>query len=129
MSALDTSSPLRIAVDLDGTICTLRGVGETYADVVPLPGAAERIRALRAAGHTVIINTARNMGTCEGNLGRVLRNVGRVTLEWLDRHGIEYDEIYFGKPNAHLYIDDRAHRFTSWDGITPGFVRTESREE
>ena len=123
------TGPLRIAVDLDGTICALKRPGETYADVAPLPGAAERIRALRAAGHYVIINTARNMGTCEGNLGMVLKNVGRVTFEWLERHGVEYDEIYFGKPNAHLYIDDRAHRFAAWDRITPEFAEREAREE
>ena len=120
---------LRIAIDLDGTICALRQGGQTYSDVEPLPGVVARVRALRAAGHHVIINTARNMGSCEGNLGRVLKNVGRVTLEWLDRHGIEYDEIYFGKPNAHLYIDDRAHRFTSWDALTPEFVVGQARDE
>ena len=37
---------------------------------------------------------------------------------WLERHGIEYDEIYFGKPNAEVYIDDRALRFSTWDAIT-----------
>ena len=120
---------LRIAIDLDGTICTLKQPGQTYADVEPMPGAVARIRALRAAGHYVIINTARNMATCESNVGRVMKNVGRVTLEWLDRHGVEYDEIYFGKPNAHLYIDDRAHRYTSWEAITPEFARDLAREE
>lgn len=129
MTSPDSNNVLRISIDLDGTICALKTGGQTYADVEPLPGAVERIRALRAAGHYVIINTARNMATCDGNLGRVMKNVGRVTLEWLERHGIEYDEIYFGKPNAHLYIDDRAHRFTSWAGVTPEFVRDEAREE
>lgn len=47
---------LRICIDLDGTICDIRKDGETYADVRAKPGAAEKIRALRAAGHTVIIN-------------------------------------------------------------------------
>ncbi|GJG88435.1 hypothetical protein tb265_36160 [Gemmatimonadetes bacterium T265] len=125
MTMADT--PLRIAVDLDGTICALRRPGESYADVAPMPGAADRLRELRAAGHYVIIITARNMATCEGNLGRVMKNVGRLTLEWLDRHGIEYDEIYFGKANAHVYIDDRAHRFSSWDAVTPEMLGREAR--
>ena len=109
---------MKIAIDLDGTICEIKGEGQTYADVQPLPGAAERIRALRAAGHYVIIQSARNMATQNSNVGRVLKNIGKVTLDWLDRHGIEYDEIYFGKPNAEVYIDDRALRFAGWSKLT-----------
>lgn len=108
---------MRIAIDLDGTICSLRKPEETYDDVTPLPGAARRIKELRQAGHCIIITTARNMGTCEGNMGRVLKNVGLSTLTWLARHGIEYDELYFGKPNANVYIDDRAVRFASWSRL------------
>ncbi len=109
---------MRIVIDLDGTICPIKQPDQTYADLEPLPGAAERIRALRAAGHYVIILTARNMATCESNLGRVMKNVGKLTLDWLDQYAIEYDEIYFGKPNADVYLDDRAMRFMAWDGVS-----------
>ncbi len=121
-------SGLRIAVDLDGTICPIKGPGQSYADLEPLPGAADRLRELRAAGHYVIIITARNMATCQSNLGMVMKNVAKITLDWLDRHGMEYDEIYFGKANAHIYIDDRAHRFTSWEEITPELLEMKARE-
>ena len=57
------------------------------------------------------------MKTCQGNVGLVLARQGQVTLEWLARHGIPYDEIYFGKPWADVYVDDNALRFTSWDDI------------
>lgn len=123
------AAPLRVAVDLDGTICELKRPGQSYADLAPLPGAAERLRELRAAGHYVIIITARNMKTCESNLGRVMKNVGKITLDWLEEHGIEYDEIYFGKANAHIYIDDRAHRFEGWARITPELVAGEARDQ
>ncbi len=33
------------------------------------------------------------------------------------RYGIEFDEIHFGKPHAHIYIDDNAVPFRSWDLI------------
>ena len=49
-----------------------------------------------------------------------LARQGPATLEWLARHGVEYDEIYFGKPYAHLYIDDNALRFTGWDALDLG---------
>lgn len=119
---------LRFAVDLDGTLCPIKQPGESYADLPALPGAVERMRELRAAGHYIIIMTARNMQTCESNVGRVLKNVGKITLDWLERHGIEYDEIYFGKANAHVYIDDRAQRFSSWEEITAELLEQQARE-
>lgn len=119
---------MRIAVDLDGTICPIKQPGESYADLKPLRGAVERLRQLRAEGHYIIILTARNMATCQSNLGKVMKNVGRLTLEWLDEHGVEYDEIYFGKPNAEVYIDDRAIRFTDWATLTTDLLQQEARE-
>ncbi len=57
------------------------------------------------------------MKTCDGNVGQVVARQGLVTLDWLARHGIEYDEIHFGKPHAQIYIDDNALRFESWSAI------------
>jgi len=109
---------MRIVIDLDGTICTLKQKDETYADVIVKPGAAEFIKKLRSEGHYIIIQTARNMATCESNIGKVIKNIGKVTLEWLENNGVEYDEIFFGKPNANLYIDDRALRFENWKNMS-----------
>lgn len=108
---------MRICVDLDGVICRLREPGQAYADLEPVPGAVEKVRALRAAGHYIILYTARHMKTCAGNVGMVVARQGAVTLEWLARHGVEYDEIYFGKPHADVYIDDNAVRFSGWEEI------------
>jgi capsule biosynthesis phosphatase len=108
---------MKICIDLDGVICRLKRPGENYADLEPVAGAVEKLRALRAAGHYLIISTARHMKTCEGNVGRVVARQGAVTLNWLARHGIEYDEIHFGKPHAQVYLDDNAFRFTGWDQI------------
>ena len=120
---------MRIVVDLDGTICPVKQAGQSYAELLPLPGAAERLRQLRSAGHEVIIQTARNMATCESNVGRVMKNIGGLTLDWLKRHEIEYDEIYFGKPNASVYIDDRAIRFDGWESITDERLQQEARDK
>jgi capsule biosynthesis phosphatase len=110
---------VRICIDLDGVLCRLRSPEERYGELEPVPGAVEHVRALRAAGHYVIIQTARHMKTCEGNVGMVIARQGFVTLEWLERHGIEYDEIHFGKPHADVYLDDNAVRFEGWDSIEP----------
>ena len=120
---------MRIVIDLDGTICTLKQKNESYADVQLKPGAIEFIKKLRKEGHYIIIQTARNMATCESNLGKVMKNVGKVTLDWLDRNEVEYDEIFFGKPNAQLYIDDRAFRFDSWNKMTPQELELLGKEQ
>lgn len=119
---------MRISIDLDGTICPVKQPEQDYSDLEPLPHAAERIRELRKAGHYIVIQTARNMATCGGNLGRVIKNVGLITLEWLEKNGIEYDEIYFGKPNAEVYLDDRAVRFFSWTDVTENNLKEAARE-
>jgi capsule biosynthesis phosphatase len=108
---------MRICIDLDGVICRLRRPGESYENLEPVEGALEKLRQLKASGHYIIIATARHMKTCEGNLGKVLARQGAVTLNWLAKYRVEYDEIHFGKPHAQVYIDDNAFRFTSWNEI------------
>jgi len=108
---------MRICIDLDGVICQLRKPGQTYEGLQPVPGAVEKLRELKSAGHYIIICTARHMKTCEGNVGQVIARQGSVTIGWLERHSIPYDELHFGKPHAQVYIDDNAVRFESWDAI------------
>ncbi|MBX0313234.1 MAG: capsular biosynthesis protein [Sulfurihydrogenibium sp.] len=107
----------RICIDLDGVICEIRKENQRYQDLKPIPGAVEKIKKLRKNGHYIIIYTSRRMKTHGGNIGKVLCDIGLITLEWLSRYGIEYDEIYFGKPWADVYIDDNALRFKSWNEI------------
>lgn len=108
---------MRICVDLDGVIAGLKSEGQTYSDVVPVAGAVEKLCALKENGHYIIINTARHMKTCNANAGLVNARIARVTLEWLEKHGIPFDEIYFSKPWADVYLDDNAHRFENWNLI------------
>jgi thiamine kinase-like enzyme len=55
------------------------------------------------------------MRTHSGNVGRVQADIAKITLDTLDKFNIKYDEIYFGKPYAHFYIDDLAIK--SYDDI------------
>ena len=105
---------MRIVVDLDGTICELKLPGQTYAEVLPKPGAVDALRGMKEQGHTIIIYTARHMKTCQGNVALVAARVGKITLDWLERYEVPYDEIIFGKPYGDVYIDDLALRFTGW---------------
>lgn len=108
-----TKAPMTIMVDLDGVICTEERVFERPL-AEPMAGAREALAALRAAGHTIVVYTARGWAEY------------RVTKQWLDDHGMAYDAIHMGKPIAHLWIDDRALRFRNWNetlaelGLTAG---------
>ncbi len=108
---------MRIMIDIDGTISELKKSGQSYAEVRANNQAVAKIKALKEAGHYIILQTARHMKTCHGDQGQVLAKIGKQTLDWLELNHIPYDEIYFGKPFADVYIDDLAHRFTSWDKI------------
>jgi capsule biosynthesis phosphatase len=106
---------LRIVIDLDGVICSLKKDNENYKDVKPLPGVIKKIKKLRDQGNYIIINTARHMVSTNHNIGLINKKIGKITLEWLDMNNIEYDEIIFGKPYGDIYIDDSAKRFQGWD--------------
>ncbi len=120
---------MRIVIDLDGTICPIKNKEESYADLLPNAGAVAKIKELKNAGHYIILQTARNMATCESNVGKVMKNIGKITLDWLEIHKIEYDEIFFGKPNAQVYIDDRALRYNSWQEITDEYLTQIAKEK
>ncbi|MBN2152422.1 MAG: hypothetical protein JW839_13300 [Candidatus Lokiarchaeota archaeon] len=115
---------MRIVIDLDGVICSLKQDDQTYADVTPLPGAVEKLKRLKADGHYIIIHTARHMLSTSHNIGLINKKVGKMTLEWLDKHDIPYDEIYFGKPYGEVYIDDSAYLFRHWSEVDPAAFNT-----
>lgn len=108
---------MKICIDIDGVVADFKKDGETYSDVAPIKGAVEKIQELKENGHYIILHTARHMKTCNGNVGMVVSRIGQITLNWLAKHKIPYDEIYFGKPWADVYIDDNAFRFENWESI------------
>lgn len=108
-----------LVMDIDGTLCEVKTATQSYLDVAPRPAVVAKLREYRAAGFYIILHSSRNMRTYQGNIGRIIANTTRVLTEWLDKHGIPYDEIHLGKPwpgREGFYVDDRAIRpdeFTS----------------
>jgi hydroxymethylpyrimidine pyrophosphatase-like HAD family hydrolase len=93
-----------ILVDMDGVICTEQRTFERSL-ATPLPGAREALEELVAAGHTVVIYSARSWAEL------------KMTKAWLDNHQIPYHGIHLGKPVADCIIDDRSIRFNGWDNV------------
>ena len=102
------STPKRYCFDLDNTLVTYPKVKGDYNTVEPIEKNINFLRLLKDYGNTIIIYTARRMKTFEGNNGKILANIGKITFNTLEKFNIPYDEIYFGKPYADYYIDDLA---------------------
>src|SRR4051794_6235327 len=106
-----------LCFDLDGTLCA-NTFGD-YAAARPFPWAIKRVAELAAAGHRIVILTAR--GSATGI------DWGDVTRAQLEEWGVMYDELRFGKPSADVYVDDRAVNAEAWlrgDAWSPpGFGR------
>ena len=66
------------------------------------------INSLHKSGHTIILYTARKMKTYKGNVRLARKSIEAKTRSQLSFFDIMYDEIYFGKPDADLFIDDKA---------------------
>ena len=98
----------RFCFDLDGTLVTFPVVPRDYTTCRPIESNIKLAQELHEAGHTIIIHTARRMATHGGNVAAVIADIGKVTIEQLDNFNIPYDELVFGKPHAHVHIDDNA---------------------
>lgn len=98
----------RFCFDLDNTLVTYPIESGDYTTVMPIQKNINLANFLHSLGHEIIIHTARRMKTHHGNNGRVLADIGRITLDTLEKFQIKYNEIYFGKPYADFYIDDCA---------------------
>jgi capsule biosynthesis phosphatase len=98
--------------DIDGTICPIRGKSEKYEDLVPFESMIKRIREYKTLGFRIVFDTARNMGTYQGNLGEINAFTLPKIIKWLDKWEIPYDEIYVGKPwpSGSFVVDDKAVR-------------------
>lgn len=95
---------MRICFDLDGVICT----GYPYSEAIRIDGVSEYMHELKAAGHTIIIHTARGMNTYSGNTGKVIAAFASLTINQLKEWNIPYDELVFGKPSYDIVIDDKS---------------------
>lgn len=105
-----------IVFDVDGTICPHKQKDQTYDQLVPFHDVVTKMWELRDIGFDIILDTARNMQTYDGNIGRINAYTLPELVAWLKMWDIPYDEIHIGKawPKMGYVIDDRAIRPTEF---------------
>ncbi|KAJ9432539.1 capsule biosynthesis phosphatase [Candidatus Pantoea symbiotica] len=100
-----------IVMDLDKTLT--QGGSEGYEEELPRLDVVDTLRNYKNLGFRIVIYTARNMRSYKGNVGLINVHTLPKIIEWLEKHGVPYDEIFVGKPwcgKDGFYVDDRAIR-------------------
>ena len=92
--------------DLDGTLCTL--TDGDYEKAEPIIDRIQKVNKLYDEKNTIIINTARGFVTGT--------NWEKVTKKQLSDWNVKYNYLYFNKPAADFYIDDKALEIENWLG-------------
>ena len=99
--------------DIDGTLCPIKNKSENYENLVPYSLMVEKVRELKNSGFKIILFTARNMKTYNGDLKLINKYTRPIIEKWLSKWEIPYDELIVGKPwpgPIGFYVDDRAIR-------------------
>lgn len=98
---------MRISIDFDGTICHRKGIPTSRSLGRPKKGSKDAIRFFMELGHDVWILTSHE-------------DLNEVS-SWLYKYKFPKLRITNIKEPAHVYIDDRAIRFTNWQDIRKYF--------
>ena len=97
------------AFDIDGVICTT--VEGDYAKALPNKKVIEKINTIYSNGNTVIIFTARYMGRTNNNIEQSKSLGYKSTLKQLKDWGLNFHELFMGKPSYDILIDDKAYNY------------------
>ncbi|WP_462177886.1 HAD-IIIC family phosphatase [Pseudoalteromonas gelatinilytica] len=120
----------RLVIDLDGTLTQLNT--KDYEKVLPRLDVIKKLTEYKELGFEIVIFTARNMRTFEGNIGKINIFTLPIIVKWLDKHNIPYDEILVGKPwcgTDGFYVDDRAIRPSEFSELTPLQIESLFKQE
>lgn len=98
---------MTLAIDFDGVLHDPKRRKQGYKMGMPIVGAVESMKVLQKAGHLLIIHTIWATNPAGINAIR----------DWLEYFSIPFDFITANKPDADLYIDDKAIKFENWAQI------------
>lgn len=108
---------MRYCFDIDGVIADSTGLD--YRNALPMRDTIDRINRLYDEGHTIVLHTARGMGTLNGDLKRVHEVWYDFSVQQLRGWGLKFHQLYLGKPFADVYVDDKGVGFDLWMELEP----------
>lgn len=101
----------RLIIDIDDTISF--NLDGDYSEARINNAILSKISYYKGLGFDIVLFSARNMRTYNGNIGKINANTLPVLINWLNKNNIPYDEIFLGKPWCGFegfYVDDKAVR-------------------
>ncbi len=94
----------RFCFDIDGTIC--QDTFGNYQKSVPNKQRIKLINSLYDKGNHIIYLTARGMGSSQGDVKKAYKKYYDFTYDQLIKWECKFHDLYLGKPNADIYIDN-----------------------
>ncbi len=102
---MNRSESMIYCFDIDGALCTRTDGDHTLAK--PFYDRIALVNALYAAGHVIKLFTSR--GSTTGIDRR------EATEHQMQAWNVRYHELIMGKPEADIFIDDKAFRGDQWN--------------
>jgi len=95
-----------ICFDIDNTICKTEK--NYYKKSRPKKIIIKTINDLYSKGFIIKLYTARGMGSSNDNIRMAEKKIKKITIAQLKKWKLNYHKIFFGKPSADIYIDDKS---------------------
>ena len=92
-------------IDIDDTISFTHN--RDFENSEPNQPVIDKINELYNKGWKIILCTARGAKSCR-TLEERIQKYDKVTRDWMQRHGVQFHDLVFGKMNADYYVDDKA---------------------
>lgn len=100
-----------ICFDLDNVIC-FTSKKKNYKNSKPNIKVINFINSLYYKRKFIIkIYTARGMSKFDGNIKKIKDAYKNLTIKQLEKWGLRYDELIFGKTSYDFFVDDKAVGF------------------
>ena len=69
-----------LIVDIDGTLCDIKQINQSYADLIPRSNIIEKLRKYQTKGYHILLFTSRNMRTYNSNIGLINKHTAPLYL-------------------------------------------------
>ena len=102
----------KIIIDIDDTI-TINSSSPDYATKTANLNVINKINLYKQKGYEIILFSARNMKTYNGEISKINKFTLPILIEWLENNNVQYDGIIMGKPwcgEKGFYVDDKSIR-------------------